>query len=74
MVKQMVAWLFVGASGAMAQSAMLNLPRLSQHARITQRIGITYLLDNKLSAEEAAKYADDAIANEDRFEDGITKA
>src|ERR1035438_10744039 len=41
MVKQMVAWVFVGASGAMAQSAMLSLPRASQHARITQRIGIT---------------------------------
>jgi tetratricopeptide (TPR) repeat protein len=33
-----------------------------------------YLLDNKLSAEEAAKYADNAIANEDRFEDEITRA
>ncbi|HYM00007.1 MAG TPA: DUF2911 domain-containing protein [Blastocatellia bacterium] len=30
-----------GAEGACAQSAMLNLPRASQHARITQRIGIT---------------------------------
>jgi tetratricopeptide (TPR) repeat protein len=33
-----------------------------------------YLLDNKLSAEEAVKYADHAIANEDRFECEITKA
>jgi hypothetical protein len=37
----MVAGLFAGAGGAEAQSAMLNLPRLSQHARMTQRIGIT---------------------------------
>jgi tetratricopeptide (TPR) repeat protein len=33
--------LFAGAAGVSAQSAMLNLPRASQHARITQRIGIT---------------------------------
>jgi hypothetical protein len=40
-----IAWLFiawfVGAVDLGAQSAMLNLPRVSQHARITQRIGIT---------------------------------
>ncbi len=35
------AGLFGGAAGVQAQSAMLNLPRASQHARITQRIGIT---------------------------------
>jgi hypothetical protein len=29
------------AAGAHAQSAMLNLPRVSQHERITQRIGLT---------------------------------
>ena len=40
MVRAIVAGLFI-AVGAMAQSAMLNLPRASQHARITQRIGIT---------------------------------
>ncbi|MGD0295958.1 MAG: DUF2911 domain-containing protein [Bryobacteraceae bacterium] len=33
-----------------------------------------YLLDNKLSAEQAVKDADNAIANEDRFECEITKA
>jgi tetratricopeptide (TPR) repeat protein len=33
-----------------------------------------FLMDNKLNAEEAAKYAELAIANEDRFEDEITKA
>jgi tetratricopeptide (TPR) repeat protein len=36
-----VAGLFVGVTGARAQSALLNLPDASQHARITQRIGIT---------------------------------
>jgi Protein of unknown function (DUF2911)/Tetratricopeptide repeat len=41
MVKVMVVWLLVGAAGAEAQSAMLNLPRSSQHSRISQRIGIT---------------------------------
>ena len=33
-------WL-AGAKGAHAQSAMLNLPRVSQHAEVLQRIGIT---------------------------------
>jgi tetratricopeptide (TPR) repeat protein len=37
----MVAGLFVGVTGARAQSALLNLPDASQHARVTQRIGIT---------------------------------
>ena len=37
----MVAGLFVGATGAEAQSALLNLPDVSQHARVMQRIGIT---------------------------------
>jgi hypothetical protein len=37
----MFAGLFVVATGAEAQSAVLNLPRASQHARVTQRIGIT---------------------------------
>jgi tetratricopeptide (TPR) repeat protein len=37
----MIAWLVVGATGAGAQSALLNLPRASQHARVTQRLGIT---------------------------------
>ncbi|HEV8039217.1 MAG TPA: DUF2911 domain-containing protein [Bryobacteraceae bacterium] len=40
MVNAIIASLFA-AGCAMAQSAMLNLPRASQHARITQRIGIT---------------------------------
>src|SRR3954452_1943422 len=29
------------AAPALAQSAIMNLPRVSQHARVTQRIGIT---------------------------------
>jgi hypothetical protein len=37
----MVTGLSVGATGAEAQSAILNLPLVSQHARVTQRIGIT---------------------------------
>ena len=37
----MLAWLFVGVTGAQAQSALLKLPDASQHARVTQRIGIT---------------------------------
>ena len=36
-----VAGLSVGIPGALAQSAILNLPRASQHARLTQRIGLT---------------------------------
>jgi tetratricopeptide (TPR) repeat protein len=37
----LVAGLFAGATGAEAQSALLNLPDASQHARVTQRIGLT---------------------------------
>ena len=33
-----------------------------------------YLLDNKLSAEGALKYAERSIENEDRFENEITKS
>jgi tetratricopeptide (TPR) repeat protein len=36
-----VTGLFVGVAGVRAQSALLNLPDASQHARVTQRIGIT---------------------------------
>jgi Protein of unknown function (DUF2911). len=34
----------------------------------------TYLLDNKLSADEALKYTNRSIENEDRFENEITKS
>jgi len=37
----MVAGLSLRVAGAEAQSAILNLPLVSQHARVTQRIGIT---------------------------------
>ncbi len=37
----MVAGLFVRVTFVQAQSALLNLPDASQHARVTQRIGIT---------------------------------
>jgi Protein of unknown function (DUF2911) len=36
-----VAGLIAGSTSVEAQSALLNLPRASQHARVTQRIGIT---------------------------------
>jgi hypothetical protein len=36
-----VGWWCLGAEAAQAQSALLNLPDVSQHARIMQRIGIT---------------------------------
>jgi Protein of unknown function (DUF2911) len=36
-----VAGWLAGVSGAEAQSAMLNLPRVSQHAEVMQRVGIT---------------------------------
>jgi tetratricopeptide (TPR) repeat protein len=39
-VLAVAVWL-TGVNGAEAQSAMLNLPRLSQHAEVMQRIGIT---------------------------------
>lgn len=37
----MVMGLFVGVSSMQAQSALLNLPDASQHARVTQRVGVT---------------------------------
>lgn len=37
----LVTGLFVGVTFVQAQSALLNLPDVSQHARVTQRIGIT---------------------------------
>lgn len=37
----LVAGLFVGAKGVRGQSALLNLPDASQHARVAQRVGIT---------------------------------
>jgi len=37
----LVTGLFVGVSSVEAQSALLNLPDASQHARVTQRIGLT---------------------------------
>ena len=40
-VALLVAGLFVGVTGTRAQSALLNLPDASQHARATQRIGLT---------------------------------
>lgn len=36
-----VTGLFAGVAGVQAQSALLNLPDASQHARVTQRIGLT---------------------------------
>jgi len=36
-----ISWLSVGSVVTEAQSAILNLPRVSQHARFTQRIGLT---------------------------------
>ena len=37
----LVAGLSLGVEGVRAQSALLNLPDASQHARVTQRLGIT---------------------------------
>lgn len=37
----LVAFMLLGAASADAQSALLTLPDLSQHARVTQRIGLT---------------------------------
>src|SRR6266536_3185743 len=36
-----ISWLSVGSVVTEAQSAILNLPSVSQHARFTQRIGLT---------------------------------
>ena len=36
-----IAGLFGGLPSAKSQSAIMNLPRVSQHARFTQRIGLT---------------------------------
>jgi Protein of unknown function (DUF2911) len=44
-VVAMAVWL-AGHTGTEAQSAMLNLPRVSQHAEVVQRIGITDITIN----------------------------
>ena len=41
-----VGGIFAGAQGAGAQSAVLNLPRQSQHAMVSQRVGITDITIN----------------------------
>ena len=41
-----VGGLFAGVQGASAQSAILNLPRQSQHAMVSQRVGITDITIN----------------------------
>lgn len=41
MFAALFAAISIGAASAHAQSAILNLPRASQHARFTQRIGLT---------------------------------
>jgi len=41
-----VGGLFSGAQGVGAQSAVLNLPRQSQHAMISQRVGVTDITIN----------------------------
>ena len=40
-VAVLMALAVLGAAGAYAQSAVLKLPDISQHARVTQRIGLT---------------------------------
>ncbi len=45
-VAMVVGGLSAGAQGAGAQSAVLNLPRQSQHAMVSQRIGVTDITIN----------------------------
>ena len=46
MAAMVVGGLFAGAQGAGAQSAIMNLPRQSQHAMVSQRVGITDITIN----------------------------
>jgi tetratricopeptide (TPR) repeat protein len=46
MAAMVVGGLFAGAQGAGAQSAIMNLPRDSQHAMVSQRVGITDITIN----------------------------
>jgi len=56
------------------QSPAKQLRSLSQYSWVSWDEGANYLLDNKLDAQQALKYADTSIQNEERFENLITKS
>jgi tetratricopeptide (TPR) repeat protein len=64
----------VNTSEITAQSLRNQLRARAQFEWQPWMEAANYLLDNKLSAEEALKYADRSIENEDRFENEITKS
>jgi hypothetical protein len=51
-----------------------QLRNLSQYTWLSWDNAANYLLAEKISLDEALKYADKAIENEDRFDDEMTKA
>ena len=56
------------------QSLQKQLRSLSQYTWISWDEAANYLLDNKLDPQQALKYADKSIENEERFENLITKS
>ena len=56
------------------QSLTKQLRSLSQYTWVSWDQAANYLLDNKLDAQQALKYADTSIQNEKRFENLITKS
>ena len=56
------------------QSLEKQLRSLSQYTWISWDEAANYLLDNKLDPQQALKYADTSIQNEERFENLITKS
>jgi len=56
------------------QSLAKQLRSLSQYTWMSWDEGANYLLDNKLDPQQALKYADTSIQNEERFENLITKS
>ncbi|HYN14268.1 MAG TPA: DUF2911 domain-containing protein [Terriglobales bacterium] len=56
------------------QSLEKQLRSLSQYTWVSWDEAANYLLDNKLDPQQALKYADTSIQNEERFENLITKS
>ncbi len=56
------------------QSLAKQLRSLSQYTWVSWDEAANYLLDNKLDPQQALKYADNSIQNEERFENLVTKS
>lgn len=64
----------VDVHGLTQSSLKKQLRNLSQYTWISWDDAATYLLTEKIALDEALKYADKSIENEDRYENEITKS